>query len=1315
MSSKTSLHAMDNPTQHRASCLVAIIYILLAIVVLPNPAHAELTSVHRAGVCAMYGQCGSETTFGLQLPCPANVNATLNLDESFQSLVAKTCGESYRNKPLCCDASQVQTQHDSMKIAYNLVSACPACWENFRRLFCDFTCSPDQSTFVNITQVKTSSRTHKDIVAEVDVYVNPEFGNGLFDSCKDVKFPADNSFVMRLLGGGAKNYQQMLSFLGRKQTGGSPFQINFPNITLKPPEMSTLDRVPVLCTDSQFKCSCIDCETTCVKLPELPPSSSICRIGPFSCLPFTLMMIYAAVLISATFGYYFLQARSKIGSVVSHSPLERPFTEEDSEHDVLRNTLISPDTLTDQLMPDFYIKESHLNTTLQNWFFYQGKWCAQNAWWVIIAGVIVVILASTGWAHFDVETNPVRLWVGPSSKTASQKHYFDEHFGPFYRTEQLIFTSTDGLSIISKPNIRKLFVIQDTISKLQNNSLAKLCFKPLESCVVQSVTGYWQDNLGLFDESNFDSEFKRCTDTPTSCLPTFGQPLKPDLIFGGFDEKAADGFKYQSSKALIVTYVMQNYVDPTMINNAEAWEMALIDYLKSLENEDLGNMKLSFSTEASIETELNRETSANVVTIAISYCLMFIYASLALGRFTKISRVMVDSKFTLGLLGIVIVLASVSAAVGVFSYLGFKVTLIIAEVVPFLVLAVGVDNIFILVHAFDRTDSDLSVEDRAGIALAEVGPSIMLASLSETIAFALGAAVTMPAVRVFSIYAALAILMDCLLQVTVFVSLLALDGRRVQSNRVDCLPCLTVIRPTPASQHSESALQYLVSNYYAPFLLHPTTKVTVVLTFLGMFLLFLPAAMHVELGLDQRIALPRDSYLVSYFDNLETYFRVGPPVYFVARDVDVTTREGQQAVCGRFSGCQEFSLSNILEQERKRPEVSYIAEPTAVWLDDFLLWLNPVSEVCCRLKSAHNELTKNPKYEVCSPEENDDKCKVCWAEKTWNTSMEGFPEGPEFMEYLDYFLKAEPSEYCPLSGAAAYQSALVLDPVRNQVNGSHFRTYHTVLKTQADFINAYKSAQRIAKDISEHTGVDVFPYSIFYVFFEQYEDIVLLAATVTGVAIIAVMIVTTCLLSFISALFVGVLCAVIIVDLVGVMAFWDISLNALSTVNLVIAVGVSVEFLSHIMRAFMINRGSKNERAFKALVEMGSSVFSGITLTKFVGVSVLAFAPSKFFEVYYFRMYLAIVLLGAFHGLVILPVLLSWIGESTVLAQSPILRDGPKGKTVLRYSRSGRSRLSDDDSEEDGDADDEHRSLLADGNEEEERGREGRNASATDL
>ena len=59
----------------------------------------------------------------------------------------------------------------------------------------------------------------------------------------------------------------------------------------------------------------------------------------------------------------------------------------------------------------------------------------------------------------------------------------------------------------------------------------------------------------------------------------------------------------------------------------------------------------------------------------------------------------IQQKLSLGLSGVLIVLLSVASSIGLNSYMGFSLTLIILEVVPFLVLAVGTDNIFILVNA----------------------------------------------------------------------------------------------------------------------------------------------------------------------------------------------------------------------------------------------------------------------------------------------------------------------------------------------------------------------------------------------------------------------------------------------------------------------------------------------------------------------------------------------------------------------------------------------------------------------------------------
>ncbi|XP_014508866.2 uncharacterized protein LOC106768308 [Vigna radiata var. radiata] len=69
----------------------------------------------------------------------------------------------------------------------------------------------------------------------------------------------------------------------------------------------------------------------------------------------------------------------------------------------------------------------------------------------------------------------------------------------------------------------------------------------------------------------------------------------------------------------------------------------------------------------------------------------------------------------------------------------------------------------------------------------------------------------------------------------------------------------------------------------------------------------------------------------------------------------------------------------------------------------------------------------------------------------------------------------------------------------------------------------------------------------------------------------------------------------IILDLTSVMAILGIQLNAVSIVNLIMAIGIVVEFCVHIVHAFTVSLGDRNQRAKTALCTMGASVFRCIT------------------------------------------------------------------------------------------------------------------------
>lgn len=372
----------------------------------------------------------------------------------------------------------------------------------------------------------------------------------------------------------------------------------------------------------------------------------------------------------------------------------------------------------------------------------------------------------------------------------------------------------------------------------------------------------------------------------------------------------------------------------------------------------------------------------------------------------------------------------------------------------------------------------------------------------------------------------------------------------------------------------------------------------------------LSLAPQLPMGLDQRIALPSDSYLVQYFNDLDKYFNVGPPVYFVVKGSNLTERSEQKKICGAFPSCHEHSLANVLEQERKRPNVSYIGEPTSVWLDDYLHWLNPAVG-CCRLKNnSINKKTSNmsrrrlgelekayytKKWQLCGPWDDEDECTDC--NTNWDVGMGSFPQGQEFLDFYDLWIDMAPDDDCPLGGKAAYGDAIVSDHKAVTINTSHFRTFHIPLRSQDQFISAYASARRIANDLSQELQLEVYPYSVFYIFFEQYTYIVSMAFEILGLAILSIFIVTSSLLgSLRCGLIVMSVVIMILIDVIGVMTLWGVSLNAVSLVNLVICVGISVEFCCHIARGFMVASGSQEDRAGKSMVDVGSSVSTPIFL-----------------------------------------------------------------------------------------------------------------------
>uniref|UniRef100_Q9UHC9-4 Isoform 4 of NPC1-like intracellular cholesterol transporter 1 n=1 Tax=Homo sapiens TaxID=9606 RepID=Q9UHC9-4 len=1196
------------------------------------------TTIHQPGYCAFYDECGKNPELSGSLMTLSNVSCLSNtparkITGDHLILLQKICPRLYTgpNTQACCSAKQLVSLEASLSITKALLTRCPACSDNFVNLHCHNTCSPNQSLFINVTRVAQLGAGQLPAVVAYEAFYQHSFAEQSYDSCSRVRVPAAATLAVGTMcgvyGSALCNAQRWLNFQGDTGNGLAPLDITFH--LLEPGQavgsgIQPLNEGVARCNESQgddvATCSCQDCAASCPAIARPQALDSTFYLGqmPGSLVLIIILCSVFAVVTILLVGFRVAPARDKSKMV-----------------DPKKGT-----SLSDKLS---FSTHTLLGQFFQGW----GTWVASWPLTILVLSVIPVVALAAGLVFTELTTDPVELWSAPNSQARSEKAFHDQHFGPFFRTNQVILTAPNRSSyrydslllgpknfsgILDLDLLLELLELQERLRHLQvwspeaqrNISLQDICYAPLNpdntslyDCCINSLLQYFQNNrtlllltanqtlMGQTSQVDWKDHFLYCANAPLtfkdgtalalSCMADYGAPVFPFLAIGGYKGK-----DYSEAEALIMTFSLNNYPagDPRLAQ-AKLWEEAFLEEMRAFQRRMAGMFQVTFMAERSLEDEINRTTAEDLPIFATSYIVIFLYISLALGSYSSWSRVMVDSKATLGLGGVAVVLGAVMAAMGFFSYLGIRSSLVILQVVPFLVLSVGADNIFIFVLEYQRLPRRPGEprEVHIGRALGRVAPSMLLCSLSEAICFFLGALTPMPAVRTFALTSGLAVILDFLLQMSAFVALLSLDSKRQEASRLDVCCCVKPQELPPPGQ-GEGLLLGFFQKAYAPFLLHWITRGVV----------------------------------------------VGAPVYFVTTlGYNFSSEAGMNAICSS-AGCNNFSFTQKIQYATEFPEQSYLAIPASSWVDDFIDWLTPSS--CCRLY-----ISGPNKDKFCPSTVNSLNClKNCMSITMGSVR----PSVEQFHKYLPWFLNDRPNIKCPKGGLAAYSTSVNLTS-DGQVLTSRFMAYHKPLKNSQDYTEALRAARELAAnitaDLRKVPGTDpafeVFPYTITNVFYEQYLTILPEGLFMLSLCLVPTFAVSCLLLGLDlrSGLLNLLSIVMILVDTVGFMALWGISYNAVSLINLVSAVGMSVEFVSHITRSFAIStKPTWLERAKEATISMGSAVFAGVAMTNLPGILVLGLAKAQLIQIFFFRLNLLITLLGLLHGLVFLPVILSYVG-----------------------------------------------------------------------
>nr|BDE77039.1 Niemann-Pick C1-like protein 1 [Xenotoca eiseni] len=1292
---------------------------------------------HRPGYCAFYDECGRNPTVGGSLippivPCLNYSNARHLTGEHYKRLkeVCPMLDQGEGKTYACCNKQQLTSLERSLTLSKAVLVRCPSCAENFAHLHCVTTCSPNQTQVVNVTMVTnvTYLNRSRDAVVAYQAYISSSFAEGAFQSCKNVRIPATGGFAIATMCGryGSKlcTPQRWYDFQGDTSNGLAPLDIDFR--LLKENDTTGLPEgiVPYngralgcneMTTTGGEACSCQDCLDSCPPMPPPPPLPE-----PFRLLGadgfFVISMILLCLLICAFVLYLFVYYFMKCKNGRDKEKTRRKGKSKDENSNEVGQPVINPSEVScaDETS---LAAQAFMSKQFQRW----GTLMASYPLTVLLVAAIIVVVFSVGLKSIKLTTDPVELWSAPNSRARQEKDFHDKHFTPFFRTNQLILTAPgrkghiyDSLlfgkqnfsGLVSKDLIIELLNLQRKIQDIEfwsedlnrRATLKDVCYAPLNpsnpsltDCAVNSLPQYFQNSLdninakvnmtelGVTKEVdwrdhliyclNSPLSFKDITDLGMSCMADYGAPVFPFLAVGGYEND-----ELTNSEAFIMTFSLNNYIrnDPKF-KVALQWETEFLKIVQDYQSDPAANFTFAYMAERSLEDEINRTTAEDIPIFMISYAVIFVYIAVALGEYSSCKRLLVDSKFLVGLGGILVVGCSVLASMGFYSWIGIPSSLVILQVVPFLVLAVGADNIFILVLEYQRDVRRIEEtrQQQIGRVLGQVAPSMLLCSLSECVCFFLGALSTMPAVKSFALYAALAVLMDFVLQITAFVAVLSLDARRQDNNRCELLCCVTVSTHRP-KKPNEGFLLPFMRKYYAPVLLNHFTRIIVMLVFIFMLCASIFLMLHVKVGLDQELAMPKGSYMLDYFQYLNKYFEVGIPVYFVTKKgFNFSTVEGMNGICSSV-GCDQFSMTQKIRYATDYPERSYMAIPANSWVDDFIDWLNPGSK-CCRLyTSGDNNGT------FCPANISALLCK----EKCMPNPLDGVvrPSTEQFNRFLPDFLGNRPDLQCSKGGLGAYDTAVVRDE-DGEIIATRFMAYHVPLTNSQEFTAALQKARQLAHDITKDMrkipgtspDFEVFPYTITYVFYEQYLTIVKEGLFNISLCLLPTFVVCCLLLGMdlLSGLLNLLTIIMIVVDTVGVMTLWSIDFNAVALINLVTAVGISVEFVSHMTRSFALStKMTRIERAKEATASMGSAVFAGVAMTNLPGILVLAFAKAQLIQIFFFRLNLVITLLGMAHGLVFLPVLLSYFGpgvnKAVLLRQQQTAKQEQEKRNKMR-------------------------------------------------
>eukprot|EP00928_Gymnodinium_smaydae_P068258 TRINITY_DN5133_c0_g2_i1.p1 TRINITY_DN5133_c0_g2~~TRINITY_DN5133_c0_g2_i1.p1 ORF type:complete len:1045 (+),score=84.01 TRINITY_DN5133_c0_g2_i1:58-3135(+) len=701
------------------------------------------------------------------------------------------------------------------------------------------------------------------------------------------------------------------------------------------------------------------------------------------------------------------------------------------------------------------------------------------------------------------------------------------------------------------------------------------------------------------------------------------EPFKVKTVVGGL---AADGsVKYARGKHLFGFYALNRNEYFTSKDGRkdplnEEWEKQALCVLGidadpraelTCTPDDL--LQFSGLFGRSFGDEFGAAVRGDIAKLSSSYFVIIIYCAIMVGK-----RDVVHSGVTLALVAVLIIGATIAGTMGLMGYIGIPNSNLNNNLY-FLILGLGVDDAFVLTSEFTRhTEQEpwQSIPDRIARTARTGGISVLITSITDALAFLVGASTLLPALSWFCTWAGTAIIICYLLQLTLFLPALALNAQRAEANRRDCFCCFKA--PPRAIDEPKGCCfcckcgDNLLRRILEDFTVRTTSKpgqLITILFFLALSCAGITGSTMVYKDFKLEWFIPDSSYVNTFFNVNNEYFASGP-------QIAINMRETPDAFTAQENYRKLFNYLNTSKYVNR--EVAATS-----WYEEFMEWaVNPSQSATQTLSFLPSRTDADAVFA--------DRSGFFLSLHTWYRSAAG-------SRYRGSILWSSPT--CNVNGTADSVPS-GCDPQAG-LKASRFNAELTLASTNTG-TERYSTMTTMREEVSA-IYPNAFPWNFDFLYWEEVGIIdVELVKNLLICGLVIAVIVAILVPSPRISVWVMICVVLSIVDVLGLMHFWGVTISGVSTIYLLICVGLAVDYAAHIAHMFKESFGTARERAIAAVERIGPCTFNAVTST-FMAVVVVGFSDSYIFRVFFKVLFLVAVIAGA-HGLWLLPVVLSLVG-----------------------------------------------------------------------